>query len=150
MSGQQRPNKIGAIDAIDDVRRSLYLHDGGAIPLGTVELPLSNEPQQQEEAIAPILPVFDGENQAIAPLTNFLGPLLTVANPVWRGDPVPGMRMLQKKLVAHALTLDEQDRAECMGAIATVENAVQLRLRWQQMRMTEAELNTKPENVKTP
>jgi len=76
--------------------------------------------------------------------------MLTVANPVWMSDPVPGMRMLQKKLIAHALTLDEKDRVECMGAISVVDNAVQLRLRWQQMRMTEEELNAKPETVKTP
>lgn len=81
---------------------------------------------------------------AVAPLTRFLGPLLTVANPAWVGDPVPRMRSLQKALVAHSLTLPENDRAQLMAAITVVETAVQWRLRLQQMRMTEAEANIKP------
>jgi hypothetical protein len=85
---------------------------------------------------------------AVAPLTRFLGPLLTVANPAWVGDPVPRMRALQKALVAHSLTLAEDDRSSLMGAISVVETAVQWRLRWQQMRMTEAEMNIKPQEVK--
>jgi hypothetical protein len=87
---------------------------------------------------------------AVAPLTRFLGPLLTVANPAWVGDPVPRMRALQKALVAHSLTLAEDDRSPLMGAISVVETAVQWRLRLQQMRMTEAEMNIKPQEVKKP
>jgi hypothetical protein len=85
-----------------------------------------------------------GGNEAIAPLTRFLGPQLTVANPAWSADPVPQMRALQKKLVEHSLTLAPGDRGECMEALRIVENAVQLRLRFQQMRMTEEEADMKP------
>lgn len=84
---------------------------------------------------------------AITPLTRFLGPLLTVANPAWSGDPVSRMRALQKKLVEHSLILDEGDRSECLAAITVVETAVQLRLRLQQMRMTLAEMVAKPEDM---
>lgn len=86
----------------------------------------------------------------VAPLTRFLGPLLTVANPAWVGDPVPRMRALQKRLVAHSLTLAEDDRSSLMEAISVVETAVQWRLRLQQMRMTEAEANINPQGVKKP
>ncbi|MGH8807030.1 MAG: hypothetical protein ACREX0_04025 [Noviherbaspirillum sp.] len=75
----------------------------------------------------------------IAPLTKFLGPELTVSNPVWGEHSVPRMRALQKKLVEFSLTLEESDRAECMAAISQVESAVQLRLRLEQMRMIELE-----------
>lgn len=84
----------------------------------------------------------DKAHSPLAPLTEFLGPQLTVANPAWIGDPIPLMRALQKKLVEHSLTLAESDRSECMDAILVVENAVQMRLRFQQMRMDEAELDT--------
>lgn len=82
---------------------------------------------------------------AVGPLTRLLGPMLTVANPAWVGDPVPRMRSLQKALVAHSLTLEEGDRASLMQAISVVETAVQWRLRLQQMRMSEAEMNIKPQ-----
>ena len=86
---------------------------------------------------------------AFAPLTQFLGPLLTVANPAWTGDPVPRMRALQKKLVEHSLTLPQEDRTDCLAAITVVERSVQLRLRFQQMRMTEADMNVRVEAPKT-
>ena len=75
----------------------------------------------------------------LAALTRFIGEALTVASPAWSGDPVPAMRSLQKKLVAHSLTLNEKDRAPCLAAIAVVEDAVQWRLRLQQMRMNDVE-----------
>lgn len=77
----------------------------------------------------------------LAPLTRFLGPELTVANPAWGEHSVSRMRALQKKLVEFSLTLEESDRAECMAAISQVESAVQLRLRLEQMRMLELEGN---------
>lgn len=92
----------------------------------------------------------DQPQGAVAPLTRFLGPLLTVANPAWVGDPVPRMRALQKALVAHSLTLAEDDRSSLMDAIRVVETAVQWRLRLQQMRMTEAEANIKPQGAQKP
>lgn len=84
----------------------------------------------------------------IAPLTRFLGPLLTVANPVWSGDPVPRMRGLQKKLVEHSLMVPEGRRGDFMAGISVVENAVRLRLRFQQMHMNEVEMQIKPEGAK--
>lgn len=99
----------------------------------------------EEEAVS--LPPQSPETASpIAPLNRFLGPMLTVANPVWTGDPVPRMRGLQKTLVEHSLTLEQSDRSECMAAISVVESAVQLRLRFQQMRMSEADMDdAKPE-----
>lgn len=76
-------------------------------------------------------------NSAIAPLTEFLGPALSVDNAAWKGDPIPRMRALQKRLVEHSLALPENDRTDCMKAISVVENAVQMRLRLQQMEMME-------------
>lgn len=73
-------------------------------------------------------------------LNRMLGLKLTVDNPVWTGDPVPHMRALQKMLVGHSLSLPDHDRSECLDAITLVERAVQLRLRWLQMRRSEAEL----------
>lgn len=68
-----------------------------------------------------------------------LGERLTTDNLAWRGDPVPVMRSLQKMLVAHSLTLPEDGREPAMAAIRTVELAVRWRLRWMQMRRSEAE-----------
>ncbi len=150
MSTQKR-SKIEAINPSEPSRRSRYIGDNvPPMPFDPIEIPIAKDQTPQVDSTTPIFHAFNEENPAIAPLTNFLGTLLTVANPVWMSDPVPGMRMLQKKLIAHALTLDEKDRSECMDAIAVVDNAVQLRLRWQQMRMTEEELNVKPETVKKP
>lgn len=109
---------------------------------------LRNQLLPGEEA-ASVPPLFGIVTNTIAPLTRFLGPLFTVANPAWTGDPVPRMRKLQKRLVEYALTLDESDRSECMAAIMVVEGDVKLRLRLQQMRMTEAEMEIqqKPEKA---
>jgi hypothetical protein len=76
-------------------------------------------------------------------LNRMLGPKLTADNPVWSGDPVPRLRGLQKKLIEHSLALPEDDRSECMDAISLVEKAVQLRLRWLQMRRSDAEIDPK-------
>lgn len=76
---------------------------------------------------------------AVAPLTGLIGARLTVDNPAWSGDPVPAMRLLQKTLVATSLELDDGDRGDLLRAIELVERAVQLRLRWQQMKRSDAE-----------
>ena len=76
---------------------------------------------------------------AVAPLTDLLGPSLTVASPAWSGDPVPGMRLLQKTLLDKALHLPEDERGPLLSAIDLVERAVRMRLRWQQMRRGELE-----------
>lgn len=99
-----------------------------------------------EEAISlPTAPVAQGP---LTSLTSFLGPILTVANPAWSGDPVPRMRALQKALVEQSLALPDNDRTELMQAINVVESAVQLRLRLQQMRMSEAEMRIKDDEEK--
>jgi hypothetical protein len=100
----------------------------------------------EEEAVSLQRQAATTATQPIAPLNRYLGPSLTVANPVWSGDPVPRMRGLQKTLVEHSLSLEESDRSECMGAIQVVETAVQLRLRFQQMRISLAEMDGKPES----
>lgn len=76
----------------------------------------------------------------VAALTRFLGPMLTAANPLWSGDPLPRLRSLQKSLLSHSMGLPQASRTPVMDAISVVESAVQLRLRWQQMRSSEAEL----------
>lgn len=76
---------------------------------------------------------------AVAPLTEIIGARLTVDSPAWSGDPVPAMRLLQKTLVATSLELDDGERGDLLRAIELVEQAVQMRLRWQQMRRSEAE-----------
>lgn len=81
----------------------------------------------------------DSDAGPISALTSFIGDALTVANPAWSGDPVHTMRGLQKRLLEHSLTLDEEQRGPCLAAIAVVEDAVQWRLRLQQMRMNEVE-----------
>ena len=95
----------------------------------------------EEEAIS--LPATAAEPLLIRLLSRLLGAKLTVDNPVWSGDPVPRMRALQKKLVEQALLLPEDDRAACLAAISLVEKAVQLRMRWQQMRKSDAEFDVK-------
>ncbi|HVK96019.1 MAG TPA: hypothetical protein VM571_14985 [Noviherbaspirillum sp.] len=97
-----------------------------------------------EEAVS--LPPSNELPNAVAPLTNMLGAKLTVDSPAWSGDPVPGMRGLQKTLVGFSLQLEEHERGDLMTAIGLVEKAVQMRLRWQQMRRSEMELLVQPQN----
>lgn len=93
---------------------------------------------QSEEADASIPDSGIGARE-FEPLTKILGSRLTWGNPVWSGDPIPRLRALQKKLVEHSLMLEEGDRRDCLDAISLVEVAVQLRLRWLQMRRSDAE-----------
>jgi len=85
---------------------------------------------------------------AVAPLTDILGTRLTLDNPAWSADPVPAMRLLQKTLLAHSLEKDPekdpQQRADLLKAIELVEQAVKMRLRWQQMRRSEIEMLALP------
>lgn len=73
-------------------------------------------------------------------LNEYLGPLLTVANPVWGSEALVRMRSLQKRLIAHSLALEGDDRPNLMAAISTVEDAVQMRLRLEQMQMADEDL----------
>lgn len=77
----------------------------------------------------------------MGPITQHLGQLLTVANPAWSGDPLPRMRALQKKLIEHSLNLSQEERGPCLQAISVVEQAVQMRLRLQQMRIDDFTLH---------
>ncbi len=102
-----------------------------------------------EQAAVSLAPPASATPAPLAALTRLLGPLLTVASPAWCGDPVPRMRALQKRLVEHSLGLAEDDRGGCMAAMMVVEQAVQLRLRLQQMRSSEAELALAADEEKT-
>lgn len=84
---------------------------------------------------------------AIVLLNRMLGASLTFDNPAWSGDPVPRMRVLQRKLIESSLTMAPSERTACMDAIRLVEQAVGMRLRWQQMRKSdvEADFNTQDE-----
>ncbi len=94
---------------------------------------------EEEEASLP--PEGLAPDPTMLILNQILGPNCTVDNPAWMGDPVPRMRSLQKKIVEHALTLPDVERSSCMEGIRVVEMAVQWRLRWLQMRRSEAESN---------
>lgn len=93
-----------------------------------------------EEELVSLPPPREPDSQ-IEALNRFLGPRLTVDNPVWRGDPVMSLRSLQKLLIEHSLALPENERPECLAALSLVERAVQLRLRWNQMQRSDAESN---------
>jgi len=72
-------------------------------------------------------------------LGRLLGASLSTDSLAWRGNPVAAMRGLQKRLVEHALSLPEDARGPAMRAIRTVELAVGWRLRWLQMKRSDAE-----------
>lgn len=78
------------------------------------------------------------EGDTDVPFSGILDTNLTVNNPAWSTDPVPGMRTLLKTMMAVSLHLEEGDREELEAAIELVEKAVQMRLRLQQMRRSEA------------
>lgn len=95
----------------------------------------------QEEALASMPSADDTIDRKILLLNRAIGEKLTVNNPVWTGDPIPRMRALQKRLIAYSLTLETEERQPCMDAIRVVEQNVQLRLRWQQMKRSDLELD---------
>lgn len=104
-----------------------------AVPVGLLQLrPAEAKVSMPSEEMA------RGGNP-LGMLTRFIGEGLTVASPAWGGDPVPVMRGLQKILVECSLALSEPERAPCLAAISVVEDAVQWRLRLQQMRMNHVE-----------
>lgn len=122
-------------------------HTGAPEPIETGDIQSLPEPRlapksslllKPAEAAVSLPPSTELPN-AVAPLTRILGPKLTVDSPAWSGDPVPGMRMLQKTLLEAALRLREEDRGDVLAAIELVEAAVQMRLRWQQMRRSEVD-----------
>lgn len=130
--------------------RTVRSGTAGQIDLGDIhslpESQLDPKPRpllNPAEVEASLLPPTELPN-SVAPLTSIIGPAMTVASPAWSGDPIPGMRMLQKTLVATSLQLKEGDRKDLLVAIELVEKAVQMRLRWQQMRRSEAELLIQP------
>jgi hypothetical protein len=90
------------------------------------------------EERASLPPALAADAETLAPLTQFLGPALTVANQAWSRDPLPGLRALQRRLVDYSLTLDTAERGDSMAAILVVEDAVRLRLRLQQMELAPA------------
>jgi hypothetical protein len=137
----RRPHSPGApTTEIDE------LHDTAVEDAGQSVMRTMLRPQDEGLSLPPSLMTLP---TPVTSLTHFLGPMLTVANPVWSGDPVPALRGLQKKLVEHSLTLEEGTRADFMEAIKVVECAVRLRLRYQQMRMNEAEADAEPTKATT-
>ena len=84
--------------------------------------------------------VLAPEGTAVAPFADTLDTRLTVGNPAWGADPVPGMRTLRKTMIAALLQLEEDDRKDLLAAIKLVEKAVQMRLLLQQMCKNEAVL----------
>jgi hypothetical protein len=130
------------------IRRASEVTDFGeiqSIPEAPLEPKLRSQLKKEEEQLS--LPPQSLPGRLGAELDAALGPRLTVDNPVWSGDPIPLLRALQKKLVEYSLSIESEQRAECMLSISLVERAVQLRLRWLQMRRSDAERDVivKPE-----
>ena len=130
-----RTDRSGAVGQAD-------FKDIHSLPESPLE-PKSRALSRPDDVEAYLLPSLELPN-AVAPLMHIIGPAMTVDSPAWSGDPIPGMRMLQKTLVATSLQLDEGDRKELLTAIELVEKAVHMRLRWQQMRRSEVELLINP------
>ncbi|WP_051293508.1 hypothetical protein [Pseudoduganella violaceinigra] len=91
-----------------------------------------------EEALS-LPPPALGTDPKLMMLGQAVGPALSFDNPVWRGNPVPALRGLQKMLIDQALNHPLEERGPSLRAVKVVERAVQLRLRWQQMRRSDAE-----------
>jgi hypothetical protein len=92
-----------------------------------------------QEADASMPSLEDQVDRKIALLNRAIGLRLSVNNPVWTGDPVPRMRALQKRIIEYSLGLEQPQRQPAMEAVRVVEQAVQLRLRWQQMQRSDLE-----------
>lgn len=108
-----------------------------SIPEGPIEPKLRSQLKEAEEQLS--INRAELPPRLSAALNTVLGLRLTVDNPVWVGDSIPGLRALQKKLVEHSLTLEGDARSHCMTSISLVEKAVRLRLRWLQMQRSEEE-----------
>ena len=91
-----------------------------------------------EEALSLPPPVLSADPK-LEMLAQAVGPELSFDNPVWRGNPLPSLRGLQKMLIDQALKRPLEEREPALRAVQVVETAVQLRLRWQQMRRSDAE-----------
>jgi len=91
-----------------------------------------------EEALS-LPPPAPGADPKLLTLGLAVGRSLSFDNPVWRGNPVPVLRGLQKMLIDHALKRPQDERGACLRAVQVVEQAVLMRLRWQQMRRSDAE-----------
>jgi hypothetical protein len=91
-----------------------------------------------EEAVS-LPPPALGADPKLVMLAQAVGPALSFDNPVWRGNPVPSLRGLQKLLIEQALKHPQEERGPGLRAVQVVEQAVQLRLRWQHMRRSDAE-----------
>ncbi|MBP0597321.1 hypothetical protein J8I26_04345 [Herbaspirillum sp. LeCh32-8] len=112
------------------------IHSAGALAPQQKSRPLLSD--EEEAASLPALELPVDPLQRV--LTDFLGAKLTSDNPVWRGDPVASMRGLQRLLVEHSLSLPEgAARQPLMEALRQVEAAVRMRLRWLQMKHSEAQ-----------
>jgi hypothetical protein len=99
-----------------------------------------------EEALS--LPPPELADPKMALLSRALGTAITSDNPVWRGNPVPRLRALQKALIAHSLTRAREDRRIGLDAVRVLERDIRLRLRWQQMARSDSEGPVEVEPVK--
>lgn|GEM_PF-1763740 len=130
--------RLGHNNGVNRTRDSAELGEIASLP-ESVLIPKSRDLLNPGEAAVSLPPPLELPN-AVAPLTNILGTRLTVDNPAWSGDPIPSMRLLQKTLIARSLELEPDARGDLLRAIELVEQAVQMRLRWQQMRRSEIEM----------
>jgi hypothetical protein len=139
-------NQTSAVDparlrGLDDLAE---IHSVPDVPAVLKSLP-DLLPVEQEVSLPPSeLPA----DATLVMLGGILGPRLSSDSPAWSGNPVPRMRSLQKLLVEHSLRLAEAERGPSLRAILMVNQAIDWRLRWHQMRRSDAErmFNLQDEN----
>jgi len=137
LHGVDRAADYGNVDGLTarDIGEPAQIHDIPDLAPLTRSRPDLLPAEEALSLPAPEIPA----DYTLVTLGRMLGARFTVDSPAWRGDPVPAMRSLQKRIVEHSLTLEESARAPAMQAIRVVEMAVRWRLRWQQMKRSEAE-----------
>ncbi|GAA4016706.1 hypothetical protein [Actimicrobium antarcticum] len=126
--------------------------EGGEIhPVG-LPTPIANVSVsllEAREAAASVHVTTRETQSAIAPLTTLLGLALTAGSPAWRGDPIPKMRALQKKLLERGMQVEGEERDHALAAISVVEKNIQLRLRLHQLHMSDLQLTGSGEGGKS-
>jgi hypothetical protein len=144
-------SKVSKVKRSGNTGSGIGVHsDGNLGDIHSINLqvgtPVARSDLHDAEAEASLQLPSSAVRRGIEPLTNLLSPTLTVASPAWFGDPIPLMRGLEKKMVEYSLTLPQDERKHIMAAISVVEIAVHLRLRYQQMRMSDLEMQVKVDN----
>ena len=113
---------------------------GSAQTVGGLYVPRTRVELSPGEEAASLPPSWRAYGIPFQSLNEYLGPLMTIANPALGSEALASMRALQKRLIAHSLTREDDERPSLMAAISAVEDAVQMRLRLEQMQMADEDL----------